>query len=79
MKTVKLEFDQETLERVQRLAEALHTTLENAIAQAVERFEAERRDDPVLGVFADAPEVMDQVVDASLEARARDPLRTKCG
>ncbi len=79
VKSIKLEFDEQTLERVQRLAETLHTSLENAIARAVERFEAQEADDPVLGVFSQEPELLDQVVDSAMHSRTCDPLRTTSG
>ena len=67
MQTIELQLDEETLERARRLAEARHDTLESLIVEVIERLAlVDMESDPILGMFADEPEILDQVVESAM-------------
>jgi hypothetical protein len=60
----------------QRLAESCHRTLEALIAALIERLDAtEATGDPLLGMFAREPELIDQIAESAMQAREKHPLR----
>lgn len=82
--TLSLDLDEQTLARAREAARARGQTLEALVADAVRQLvrQTERAGsdptgvaDPVLGMFADAADVVDQVVTSAMAARERDPLR----
>lgn len=74
--TVEVQLDERTLIRLKRMAESQRLTIETVLKDMIERFvEAETASDPVLGMFAQEPELMDAVMAAVMEARETDPLR----
>ena len=76
MERIELELDEQTLARARRLAVARHSTLEALIAVLIERLdETEAPGDPLLGMFAAEPELLDQVVESTMQAREEHPLR----
>ena len=76
MKTIELQLDEETFERAQRLAEVRRYTLETLIAEIIEHLALiDIKADPLLGMFADEPEIIDQVVESAMMARELHPLR----
>ena len=80
MKTVEVQLDEQTFERAQQLAETRHHTLESLIAEIVQHLAAiGPKADPVLGMFTDEPEVMDQVIESAMRAREAHPLRLANG
>jgi hypothetical protein len=76
MKTIELQLDEQTFERAQRLAGARHYTLESFIIKIIEQLAIlETKSDPLLGMFADEPEVMDQIIASVMRSREMHPLR----
>ena len=76
MEQIQLQLDEQTLARARRLAESRHSTLEALLAVLIERLdEAEALGDPVLGMFAGEPELLDQVVESAMRGREEHPLR----
>jgi hypothetical protein len=76
MKTIELELDEQTFERAQQLAGARRDTLERLIAKIIEQLAIlETRTDPLLGMFAQEPELIDQVIESVMTSREMDGLR----
>lgn len=76
METIELKLDPETLKRAKKLAEMRQYTLEAFLGEIIENLGSiSSEKDPLLGMFADEPELMDQIVESTLQAREVDPLR----
>ena len=74
MKTIELELDDQTFEQVRQLAETRHYTLEALIVEIIERLATiGKKADPLLGMFADEPEMIDQVIESVMAARETHP------
>jgi hypothetical protein len=77
---VKLDLDNQTFESIQRIAARRRATVETLIQDLVRRLVAiETTDDPLLGMFAQEPDLMDAVTAAAMSARENDPLRLSVG
>ena len=80
METIKIHLDEQTLGRARQLAERRHCSLEELITGLIEQLGAIRSDeDALIGMLADEPEVMDQVVESAMKAREEHPLRQSHG
>jgi len=80
MTTIELQLDKQTLERAQRVATLRRSTLEALIKEIIDLLAgAEGTGDPIVGMFAQEPELMDQVLDSAMRARETDPLRLSDG
>ncbi len=80
MESIELELDKQTVERARQVAEARRCTLEELITEIIEQLGTARAEkDPFLGMFADEPEVIDQVVESAMQAREKHPLRQTRG
>lgn len=80
MTTIKLQFDEQTLERVQQLAVLRHSTIEILVKEMIELLSViEVPDDSLLGMFAQEPELINQVVESAMKARETTPLRLPNG
>lgn len=82
MSTEALRLDAITLARANRLAKERNVSIEAIVSEAIERLSEARRNDEstresIIGLFSDAPEMMDQIVAEAYQARARDPLRVQ--
>jgi hypothetical protein len=76
MERIELELDEKTLARARALAERRHCSLDQLIKDFIDQeTKPTTPSDTVLGMFADEPELLDQVVDSAMHARERDPLR----
>ncbi len=73
---IELQLDQHTLELARRAAESRHFTLE-ALVQEIIRLVAasEVINEPLVGMFAQEPELLDEVVESAMMARERDLIR----
>jgi hypothetical protein len=77
METRELQLDEETLARARRLAASRQVTVEELIKEALARLETPAAtEDPILGMFSDVPELMDEIVEEAMQARERHPLRS---
>jgi hypothetical protein len=80
VETITLKLDETTLERFRRLAETRRCTLEELIQEIIEQAgRVEVGNDLLLGMFAQEPELIDQVLALALKAREDDPLRGNGG
>lgn len=80
MKKIELELDEQTLEQAQRLAAAHHSSLETWLKQIIaQSVVVETVEDSLLGMFADEPELIDQIVEMAMKAREEAPLRSNYG
>ena len=80
MKTIEIQLDEKTFERAQRVAESRRYTLESLIAEIVQHLAATgTKADLLLGMFADKPEAIDQVIESVMMAREAHPLRLTNG
>jgi hypothetical protein len=80
MTVIELQLDQETLERAQRVATRRQSTLEALLKEIIEFLAGpEPEQDPILGMFAHEPELIDEVVENAMAAREEHPLRSTNG
>jgi hypothetical protein len=80
MTIVRLHLDSRTFEQVKQIAARRRATVETLIQGLVQRLVAiETTDDPILGMFAQEPDLMDTVTAAAMSARETDPLRLPVG
>lgn len=80
MKRIELELDEKTLARARELAETRRCSLDQLIKGLIEQGAMPAASaDSVLGMFADDPDLVDEVVDSAMRARERDPLRQAGG
>ena len=80
MTKIEVQLDEQTLARAMKLAESRHCTLDELIRDVIENLEAfEVGDEPFLGMFADEPELIDQVMESVMMAREAHPLRQSNG
>ena len=75
MPKVELQINDETLQRAQRSAQASHVTVEQWLAEAIERTTSVPPPDALLGLFASEPDVVDAVVEDAWTARETHSLR----
>ena len=80
MTIVRLHLDSRTFEQVKHIAARRRATVETLIQGLVQRLVAiETTDDPILGMFAQEPDLMDTITAAAMSARETDPLRLPVG
>jgi hypothetical protein len=80
MTIIELHLDDQTFERVKHIAAGRRASVETLIQDLVQRLVAiEATDDPILGMFAQEPDLMDAVIAAAMTARETDPLRLPVG
>ncbi|MBI3989428.1 MAG: hypothetical protein HY347_07400 [candidate division NC10 bacterium] len=80
MERIELELDEQTLERARRLAEARRCTVEQLLKDMIEHLGvATPTDDVFLGMLAQEPELIEQVVESAMQAREEHPLRQSGG
>ncbi|HZO90796.1 MAG TPA: hypothetical protein VFB38_20885 [Chthonomonadaceae bacterium] len=79
MAKIELEINDAVLERARRLAQGRHSPLDKLINDLLEQTTAQADADPLLGLFADEPELVDQLIASAMEARENHPLRLHRG
>lgn len=81
MSQVRLQLDEEILSLAERLAAERGLTMEALFAELVRQVSQSKASatDPVLGLFSDEPDLMDQVAEDILCSRETQPLRTPHG
>jgi hypothetical protein len=76
MHTVTVELDPQTSERARRLAQARGTTITVLVQTLITELDsATSTPDPLLGLFADEPTLLDHVVEQAMNDREAQPLR----
>ncbi len=80
MERIELQFDEETLERARRLAEARRCTLEQLLKEIIAQLGVDKAaDDPFLGMFAQEHQMVDDLTESAMRAREEHPLRLSSG
>lgn len=86
METIELKLDKETLERARRLATSRGLSLEQLVGALLTEAAESAADggqteveDSLWGMFRSDAEVLDQIVEEAMQARARDPFRLSDG
>jgi len=80
MEKIELQLDEQTLARAMKLAESRQCSLEDLIKEIIQQTEVSgTSDDPFLGMFADEPELVDQIIESTMTAREAHPLRQPNG
>lgn len=72
MSKIELEIDTLTLEKARILAETNHADLKDFLKQIIERLAfLQTEANPVLGLYADIPETIDEIVAEAMLNRGR--------
>jgi len=80
MERIEIEIDEETLARARKLAAARRCSLDELVKAFIQQETKPISSvDTMLGMFADEPELLDEVVESAMQARERDPLRQPVG
>ncbi|MEH2459216.1 hypothetical protein [Nostoc sp.] len=70
MEKIELELDRLTVERAKTLAIVNQSTLSELISHVIERLaEIQEKKDPLMGLYADVPEIVDEIVAEAMEKR----------
>ncbi|MBD2625924.1 hypothetical protein [Trichormus variabilis] len=70
MEKIELELDRLTFERAKTLAIVNQSTLSELISHVIERLaEIQEKKDPLMGLYADVPEIVDDIVAEAMERR----------
>ncbi len=70
MEKIELELDRLTFERAKTLAIVNQSTLSELISHVIERLaEIQKNNDPLMGLYADVPEIVDEIVAEAMEKR----------
>ena len=78
MRTVELQLDDRTFEQIKHIAAHRRATVETLVHDLIQRLiSAETTDDPLLGMFAQEPDLMDAVTAFAMQAREATPLRLR--
>jgi hypothetical protein len=78
--TIELQLDERTLERARNVATRRHSSLEALIAEIIDLLaRIEDTEDPLLGMFSQEPDLIDQVLNSAMSARETHPLRVTNG
>ncbi|MGH8565754.1 MAG: hypothetical protein ACREXW_17355 [Gammaproteobacteria bacterium] len=80
MERIELELDTQTIERARRLAEVRRCTVEQLLREMIENLGSTAiEEDVFLGMFAEEPEMIDQMLEMAMQAREQHPLRQSGG
>jgi hypothetical protein len=70
MEKIELELDRLTFERAKTLAIVNQSTLSELITNVIERLaEIQEKKDPLMGLYADVPEIVDEIVAEAMKKR----------
>jgi hypothetical protein len=77
---IELQLDEKTLEKALALAKSRHCDLSDLIAYAIAQLATtEPPKDHLLGLFADDPESVDEMLEEVMKDRAAHPLNQRFG
>jgi hypothetical protein len=72
MATIELDLDEPTIERARRLAAERNLTVSDLVKEALERLQPSiPTDDPIIGMFADCPEAVDEMLADVMNSRQK--------
>jgi antitoxin component of RelBE/YafQ-DinJ toxin-antitoxin module len=78
METIKIKLDEQTLARALQIAESQQCSLEELIRGIIEQIKSnEYLNDPFMGMFANEPELVDQILESSMKDRESHTLRNE--
>lgn len=70
MEKIEVEVDRLTFERAKTLAIVNQSSLSELITHVIERLaEIQEKKDPLMGLYADVPEIVDEIVAEAMEKR----------
>jgi len=76
MSVVQLQMDELTFQRAQQVAMQRHSTLEILVKEMIALLAGTlETGDPLLGLFAQEPDLIDTITEAAMQARELVPLR----
>ncbi|MBE9129508.1 MULTISPECIES: hypothetical protein [unclassified Coleofasciculus] len=85
METLELQLDKKTLDLARWLAESRHCNLSELITEAINKLAVPERSrrtestkDRIMGMFADEPDVVDEILEEIMRDRAAHPLNQRC-
>ena len=76
MATIEIQLDEQVLIQARKLAEKHQYNLEEFLVRIIEQLGAPTPDDPLIGLFSDEPELLDQVVNSAMLSRESASLRS---
>jgi type I restriction-modification system DNA methylase subunit len=80
MAKIEIELDEQILERAKLLAETRKCTLPELIAEVIKLLAAPKvAKDPWMGLFADEPELVGEILEEALRNRAAQSLNQTIG
>jgi predicted transcriptional regulator len=78
--SIEIELEEPTFWRAKRMAHQSDRTLSELIAYAIDKLAKEEpRQDPILGGWADEPELVDEILADIMRDRAAHPLNQRFG
>ncbi|MBE9198563.1 MULTISPECIES: hypothetical protein [unclassified Nodularia (in: cyanobacteria)] len=73
MEKIEVEVDRLTFERAKTLAIVNQSSLSELITHVIERLaEIQEKKDPLMGLYADVPEIVDEIVAEAMEKRGHN-------
>ncbi|MBI3465910.1 MAG: hypothetical protein HY000_23075 [Planctomycetes bacterium] len=76
MATEPIQIDERLLARARRLAEDRHCSIDEVLREALDQLECPKRTaSSLIGLFADAPEILDEVMEDVYRTREHVELR----
>lgn len=80
MEKIELQLDEKTLEKARWLAKSRHCDLSQLITYAIDKLAVTEADNyPLLGLYADEPELIDEILEEIMRDRAAHPLNQRFG
>ena len=80
MEKIELQLDEKTLQKARALAKSRHCDLSQLITYAIDKLTVtEPAKYPLLGLFADDPESVDEMLEEVMKDRAAHPLNQRFG
>ncbi|MEA5580218.1 hypothetical protein VB620_02560 [Nodularia harveyana UHCC-0300] len=73
MEKIEVEVDRLTFERAKTLAIVNQSSLSELITNVIERLaDIQEKKDPLMGLYADVPEIVDEIVAEAMEKRGHN-------
>jgi hypothetical protein len=73
MEKIEVELDRLTFERAKTLAIVNQSSLSELITNVIERLaEIQEKKDPLMGLYADVPEIVDEILAEAMEKRGHN-------
>ena len=80
METIQLQLNQQTVQQAKQVAQSRKLSLERLISEIIEKLaQITVSDDPLWGLFANEPELIDQIIESIMVSRESHALRISHG